>query len=89
MVRPMAIAAAALTLVAMPLIVGCAPAGTADAGAAALNPKQSELLDNNLRAKSRARRFAAFPITRRARLSGFPTRFFSIALAEIWFTAIR
>lgn len=48
MVRPMAIAATALTLVTMPLIASCAPAGTAEAGAAALTPKQAELLDKQL-----------------------------------------
>jgi hypothetical protein len=42
---------AAALIGAMPLIASCAPAGSADAGAAALTPKQSRTLDKYLAGK--------------------------------------
>lgn len=46
-----AIGAAALIMLASPLIASCAPSGAADAGAAALTPKQAEQLDKQLAGK--------------------------------------
>ncbi len=43
--------AAALIGLAVPLLAGCAPSGAAEAGAAALTPKQSERLDKQLAGK--------------------------------------
>lgn len=43
--------AAALLIAAAPLVAGCAPAGSAEAGAAALTPKQAERLDKQLAGK--------------------------------------
>ncbi len=42
---------AALLLAAAPLVASCAPAGTAEPGAAALTPKQAERLDKQLAGK--------------------------------------
>ncbi len=42
---------AALLIAAAPLVVSCAPAGTAEPGAAALTPKQAERLDKQLAGK--------------------------------------
>lgn len=43
--------AAALAMLAGPLIASCAPSGAAEAGAAALTPKQMERLDKQLAGK--------------------------------------
>ena len=43
--------AAALLTAAVSLVVGCAPAGSGEPGAAALTPKQTELLDKHLAGK--------------------------------------
>ncbi len=43
--------AAAMAMLAAPLVASCAPAGTAEAGAAALTPKQAERLDKQLAGK--------------------------------------
>lgn len=43
--------AAALAVLAAPLVAGCAPSGTAEPGAAALTPKQAETLDKQLAGK--------------------------------------
>src|SRR3546814_19493020 len=51
MTRTKLIRAAALTLLAAPMIASCAPGGTAQAGAAALSPKQAEQLDKQLAGK--------------------------------------
>jgi hypothetical protein len=45
------ICTAAMAMVAAPLIASCAPAGTAEPGAAALTPKQAERLDKQLAGK--------------------------------------
>lgn len=42
------VGAAALTAATAMLVAGCAPAGTAEPGAAALTPKQAETLDKQL-----------------------------------------
>ncbi|WP_282949780.1 MULTISPECIES: hypothetical protein [unclassified Sphingopyxis] len=47
-----AIGAAALIMLASPLIASCAPSGTASPGAAALTPKQAERLDRQLAGKA-------------------------------------
>ena len=44
-------AAVALLTAAVSLVVGCAPAGSGEPGAAALTPKQTELLDKHLAGK--------------------------------------
>ena len=46
-----AIGAAALMIIASPLLANCAPSGTAAPGAAALKPKQAEQLDKQLAGK--------------------------------------
>lgn len=51
MARPRLICAAALMTAAVPLVASCAPAGSADPGAAALTPKQAERLDKQLAGK--------------------------------------
>ena len=51
MTRIEPIRAAALALLAAPMIASCAPGGTAEAGAAALSPKQAEQLDKQLAGK--------------------------------------
>ncbi|WP_293643720.1 hypothetical protein [Sphingopyxis sp. RIFCSPHIGHO2_12_FULL_65_19] len=43
--------AAALLTAAVPLVAGCAPAGSGEPGAAALTPKQAERLDKQLAGK--------------------------------------
>lgn len=43
--------AATLAMLAGPLIAGCAPSGAAEAGAAALSPRQVERLDKQLAGK--------------------------------------
>ena len=43
--------AAALTIVAVPLLASCAGSGTAEPGASALSPKQAERLDKQLAGK--------------------------------------
>ena len=43
--------AAALLTATVPLVAGCAPAGSGEPGAAALTPKQTELLDKHLAGK--------------------------------------
>lgn len=43
--------AAALMTATAPIVASCAPAGTAEAGAAALTPKQAETLDKQLAGK--------------------------------------
>ncbi|WP_257548734.1 hypothetical protein [Sphingopyxis sp. DBS4] len=45
------IRAAALTLLAAPMMASCAPGGATEAGAAALSPKQAEQLDKQLAGK--------------------------------------
>ncbi len=51
MAKPKLICAAALMTAAAPLIASCAPAGSAEPGAAALTPKQAERLDKQLAGK--------------------------------------
>ena len=50
MAKPIGMASA-LLLAAGPLLASCAPAGSADAGAAALTPKQAEILQKHLGGK--------------------------------------
>lgn len=51
MVRPTSLCTAALLAVSTPFLAGCAPSGTAEAGASALTPKQAETLDKQLAGK--------------------------------------
>src|SRR3546814_15641992 len=51
MARTIPLCAAALLTAALPLIAGCAPAGSAEAGASALTPKQAKTLDKQLAGK--------------------------------------
>lgn len=58
--------AAVLSIAALPLLASCAPAGSADAGAAALTPKQAATLQKQIGGK-----VAGAPVRC---LSGFHTR---------------
>src|SRR3546814_14070082 len=51
MARPTFLCTAALLAASAPFLTGCAPSGTAEAGAAALPPKQAETLDKQLAGK--------------------------------------
>jgi len=51
MAKTIPLCAAALLTAALPLIAGCAPAGSAEAGASGLTPKQAKTLDKQLAGK--------------------------------------